>query len=37
MRLPAKMPPINPALPNREAVVDDIIAYLSAMRENKRR
>jgi mono/diheme cytochrome c family protein len=36
IRVPAKMPPINPALPNREAVVDDLIAYLAAMKAQKR-
>ena len=36
VRVPNRMPPLNPGLPNREAVVEDLIAYLTAMKDQKR-
>jgi hypothetical protein len=30
------MPPLNPGLPNLEAVVEDLIAYLTSMKDQKR-
>lgn len=35
MRWNASMPALNPALPKRDAVVDDILAYLKAMAKRK--
>jgi cytochrome c2 len=36
VRVPNRMPPLNPGLPNREAVVEDLIAYLTSMKDQKR-
>ena len=35
MRHAPRMPPLNPELPERERVIDDIIAYLDAMASHK--